>query len=133
MKKTFSKDWGSSTQPRKQRKYRAHAPRHIRKKFMSVHLDKELRKEYKKRSLQVKKGDEVVVMRGAHTKQKGKVLELDLTNLKIYVEGIKTKKITGEEVPLALEPSNLKLVKVVMDDARRSKFIKRKKTAEMEK
>ncbi|MBI4896687.1 MAG: 50S ribosomal protein L24 [Candidatus Aenigmarchaeota archaeon] len=127
MKKNYSPDWKSSTQPRKQRKYRAHAPLHIRRKFVSVHLDKPLRQEYKKRALQVKKGDEVVVMRGKYKKQRGKVLEVQLHDLKIFVEGIKTKKITGEEVQVALEPSNLKIVKIGMDDLKRKKFMKRKK------
>ena len=42
MKKIFSKHWKSSKQPRKQRKYRAKAPLHIKRKLLNVNLSKEL-------------------------------------------------------------------------------------------
>src|SRR3989338_176397 len=46
MKNKFSTKWKESKQPRKQRKYRANAPLHLRKKFVNVNLSKELRKKY---------------------------------------------------------------------------------------
>ena len=45
-----------SKQPRKQRKLIYKAPLHIRHKLMSVKLSEELREQYKRRSLPVKKG-----------------------------------------------------------------------------
>ncbi|HSQ01903.1 MAG TPA: 50S ribosomal protein L24, partial [Methanobacterium sp.] len=53
-----------STQPRKQRKFIYKAPLHIRHKLMSVTLSEELREQYGRRSLPVKTGDTVKVMRG---------------------------------------------------------------------
>ena len=50
MKRKFSKSWKSSKQPRKQRKYSANAPLHLKRKLLSVNLSKELRKKYGKRS-----------------------------------------------------------------------------------
>lgn len=44
-----------SKQPRKQRKERFNAPLHVRQKLMHAMLSPELRKEYKKRSAQVKR------------------------------------------------------------------------------
>ncbi|MBS1194889.1 MAG: ribosomal protein L24p/L26e, archaeal/eukaryotic, partial [Methanomicrobia archaeon] len=46
-----------SIQPRKQRKARYTAPLHIKGKFLSATLSKELREQYKRRSLRVVKGD----------------------------------------------------------------------------
>ena len=43
--------WKSSKQPRKQRKYIANAPLHIKIKLTGVNLAKELRKKYQKRSI----------------------------------------------------------------------------------
>lgn len=126
MKKQFSRKWGKSTQPRKQRKYRYHAPLHIRQKMMSMHLDKSLQKEYKKRSMPARKGDEVKVMRGDFRDKKGVISKIDLNALKVYVENVKIKKVSGQEVEAAFEPSNLKITRLNLDDKKRIKALKRK-------
>jgi large subunit ribosomal protein L24 len=126
MKKEFSTHWLSSKQPRKQRKYRYNAPLHIRQKMLSAHLDKALRKEYKKRSIPVRVGDEVVVMRGQYRKKSGKISAVDLKNLKIFVDSIKRKKVSGEEKQIPIDPSNVRITKLNIDDVRRRKFLKRK-------
>ena len=50
MKNKWYKNWKSSKQPRKQRKYRRNAPLHIRNKMMRAPLSKELRDKYKIRN-----------------------------------------------------------------------------------
>ena len=67
-----------STQPRKQRKFIYKAPLHIRHKLMSVTLSEELREQYGRRSLPVKSGDTVKVMRGDFKDHEGKVEKVDL-------------------------------------------------------
>ena len=79
MKQEFSSSWTGSSQPRKQRKFVYNAPLHTRHKFLSAHLSKELRQKYGKRNLPLRKGDEVLVMRGFFRKKKAKV---SLVNLK---------------------------------------------------
>ena len=59
MRNKFSTAWKASKQPRKQRKYLANAPLHLKKKFVSANLSKELRKKHEKRSLPLRKGDTV--------------------------------------------------------------------------
>ncbi|KHO55528.1 MAG: large subunit ribosomal protein L24 [archaeon GW2011_AR19] len=97
MKQNFSTKWKESKQPRKQRKYRANAPLHIRKKFVNLNLSKDLRKKQKKRSLQAKKGDKVKIMRGKFKGEVGKILEVNLKSSKIIVgkKNNRTKKGTG--------------------------------------
>ncbi|MDP7520749.1 MAG: 50S ribosomal protein L24, partial [Candidatus Pacearchaeota archaeon] len=112
MKKEFSKHWKSSKQPRKQRKYLANAPLHIKKKFISVNLSRELRKKYPKRNIPVKKGDVVKVMRGKFKKKQGKVIEVKLKLSKIIIEGIQVKKQDGSKVNVRLQPSNLQLIEL---------------------
>lgn len=126
MKKSYSPAWVSSKQRRKQRKYRANAPMHKRQDMLRAHLDKALRKDFKVRSLPVRKGDEVSVMRGEFRKKTGAVLRADLKALKVYVDGVKRKKQSGQETNVAIDPSNLKITKLNMDDSRRRKFMKRK-------
>ena len=119
MKTQFSTSWISSTQPRKQRKYRYEAPLHIRHKFLSAHLSKELRAKHKKRSIPLRVGDEVLVMRGAFAKKKGKVAKVYLGRLKVTVEGITRKKIDGSKLNVYLDPSKLQVVSLKTDDKKR--------------
>ena len=70
MKKKFSREWIRSKQPRKQRKYNYNAPLHIKGKFMAAHLSKDLMKKYNRRSIRVRKGDKVILLRGQFKKKK---------------------------------------------------------------
>ncbi len=136
MKKEFSPKWISSKQPRKQRKYRYNAPLHKRRIMVSVHLQKPLRKEYGKRSLPARKGDEVRIMRGKFSGTSGKISRVDLKALKVYVDNAKVKKVSGQEVEVPLDPSNLMITKLEFDDKKRRTFLKRKgkmKPVEVEK
>jgi len=63
----------SSSRP-KARKAHFTAPSHIRRNFMSASLSKELREKHSVKSMPVRKGDEVVVVRGGMKDKAGKVL-----------------------------------------------------------
>ena len=121
MKQKFSTAWKASKQPRKQRKYLAKAPLHIRRKFLSVNLSKELRKKYGKRNIPVRKGDTVKIMRGKYKKKQGKVIEAKTKLGKIYVEGIQIKKMDGSKANVSLRASNLQIVELNTDDKKRFK------------
>jgi len=123
MKKEFSKHWKASKQPRKQRKYLANAPLHIRKKFISVNLSKELRKKYEKRNIPVKKGDVVKIMRGKFKKKQGKVIEVKLKTSKIFIEGIQVKKQDGSKVNVRLQASNLQIIELNLEDRKRGRVL----------
>ncbi len=112
MKNKFSTKWKSSKQPRKQRKFRANAPLHLRKNFVVVNLSKLLREKQGKRNSQVKKGDIVKIMRGTHKKKTGKVLRVNLKDSRIVVEGVQAKKQDGSKVNLKLQPSNLQIIEL---------------------
>jgi len=117
--KLWSKHWKSSKQPRKQRKYVYHAPLHVRHKFLSVHLSKELIQKYSRRSFPIRKGDEVEIMRGGFKKNAGKVSKIDLKKIKVYIDGITRKKVDGSEVQVPIHPSNLKIINLNLDDKKR--------------
>ena len=99
----------NSVQGRKQRKYRYTAPNHRRRKMVFVHIGKELRAKLgtARRSIQPHKGDKVKVLRGDHKGHSGKIFEVDLSTLKIYVEGANSRTAKGVEKLVALDPSNL--------------------------
>jgi large subunit ribosomal protein L24 len=129
MKQGWSGSWVSSRQPRKQRKFRFRAPLHVRHKFLSAHLDKLLRKEVGRRSLPLRKGDEVLVMKGSSRGFRGVIDSIDLKKARIYVDGIKARKVDGSEVLKPLSPSNVLITKLNLDDKWRKKIIERKRAA----
>ncbi|RLJ09647.1 MAG: 50S ribosomal protein L24 [Candidatus Aenigmatarchaeota archaeon] len=125
MRKKWSREWISSVQPRKQRKYRYNAPLHIRHKLVSAHLSKELRERYGKRSLPVRKGDEVKVMKGKFKGVVGTVSRVSLKKLKVYIDEVKVKKSDGTEVMAPIDPSNLMIIKLNLDDKKRLAVLER--------
>ena len=130
MKKKFSTSWKASKQPRKQRKYRANAPIHLRKKFISVNLSKELRKKYGKRNIPVKKGDIIKIMRGKFKKKQGKITKVYLKKTKVEMENIQIKKQDGSKVNVKLRPSNLQIVELNLEDKARKEKLGIKQTKE---
>ncbi len=127
MKQSWSSKWKGSSQARKQRKYRINAPLHIKHKFISATLSDELRKKFSRRSLPLRKGDDVEIMRGSFRGLKGTVERIELKKCKVYVDAAKRKKVSGAEVKVPLDPSNLRILTAKMDDKRRVKVVERKK------
>jgi large subunit ribosomal protein L24 len=125
MKQKFSTSWISSVQVRKQRKYRYNAPLHLRHKFLSANLSKELRKKYNKRNVPLRKDDEVLVMRGKFSKKKGKILLVNLKISKVKIVGLTRKKVDGTDVNVSFDPSNLQIINLNLEDIKRLKDIKR--------
>ncbi|MFH1972882.1 MAG: 50S ribosomal protein L24 [archaeon] len=119
--KEWSKDWISSKNPAKQRKYRYNAPLHIQQRFMNVHLSPELRKKYGKRSITVRTGDKVIILKGQFKKKTGKVSEVKLKRGKVFVEGIEHIKKDGSKALYALNPTNLMITELILDDKMRKK------------
>ncbi len=122
MKKSFSTTWRGSKQPRKQRKYLANAPIHLRKKILSVNLSKELRKKYSIRNIPVRKGDKVKIFVGEHKGKQGKITEVHYKNSRVCVEGIQVKKQDGSKSNIKLQPSNLQIIELNLEDSKRKKM-----------
>ena len=109
----------TSSQPRKQRLARYLAPHHQARKQMASHLSEELLLKYNRRSMTVIAGDEVKVLRGDHKGKSGKIVGIDVSARKVNVEGVTNKKADGTEVALPVDPSNLVIVKLNLEDKRR--------------
>jgi len=108
-----------STQPRKQRKARYQAPLHKRNKFMGAMLSMELREKHGVKTLPVRSGDTVKVLRGDHRGKEGKVAGVNLTKMTITVDGVSVNKSDGTEVPRPVQPSNVMITKLELKDERR--------------
>lgn len=120
MKSIFNKTWKASKQPRKQRKFRYNAPLHIARKFMGAMLDKPLRNKHKIRNIEVRVGDEVLVMRGKFKGKKGKITKV--SRGKIAIENIQASKVDGTKVNVFMNPSNTKII-TLAEDSRRFKRV----------
>jgi large subunit ribosomal protein L24 len=112
----WSKNWKASKQPRKQRKYVYKAPLHVKQKLLGVHLCKELREKYKTRSIEVKKGDKVKILRGNHKGKSGKIAKVRITNQKVYIEGVENIRKDGNKALIAFRPSNLMITELDLND-----------------
>ena len=126
MKAKFVNTWNRSKQPRKQRKYRANAPLHIKRKLLSAHLSKELRKKYNKRSMGLRKGDKVRVLVGDFKGKTGVIESIDLRKEKVLVRGVEVVKKDGTKVMRPINPSNLEIIELNLDDNKRKKILERK-------
>jgi len=126
MKKDWNKTWNSSTQPRKQRKFRHNAPIHIRRKLMSSTLSKELRKKYGRRNFPVRVGDKVKVLRGQFKGKLTEIEKVDVRNYKIYLRDVQLKK-QGGQIPIKypVSPSNVQLITLNLDDKARIKRVEK--------
>ena len=125
MKQKFSKHWVASKQPRKQRKYLANAPLHIRHKLVSAHLIKTLREKYGKRNFPIVKGDSVKIMRGEFKGKTGKIAGVDLKRLRVTIEGIQRTKKDGTKVNVYFNTSNLQIKELHLEDMKRIQALER--------
>lgn len=124
MKKEFSTHWKSSKQRRKQRKYRYNAPLHIKGRFLHVHLSKELRKEYGKRSIGIRKGDKVTILRGQFKKKNGTVERVIKKKGTVYITKIEVVKKEGTKTLFPIKTSNIMITELQTEDKRRIKRLK---------
>ena len=122
----------SSIQPRKQRLARYTAPYHRRHREMSAPVDKGLREKQLARgfmyprSMPVRKGDRVLVVRGeGKSKSATKVAKVDRKARKVYVEGFTYFKSDGTELQRPIDPSNLVIINPDWSDIYRRKLLTR--------
>ncbi|MBI3334631.1 50S ribosomal protein L24 [Candidatus Pacearchaeota archaeon] len=125
MKSQFSPSWISSIQKRKQRKFRYAAPLHVKHKFLSAHLPKDLRAKYGKRSLPLRVGDEVLVMRGSFKKKRAKITSVNLKKGTVFLEGIQRSKRDGSKVSIPFNPRALLIQSLHQDDKERLAALQR--------
>ena len=110
-----------SKQPRKQRKALYNAPAHARGKHLSASLSKYLRAKVGKRSLPIRTGDKVSVVRGDFKGHEGEVLSVDYTSYKVTIEDVTLSKPDGTATFLPVDPSNLVIIDADLKDDRRIK------------
>ena len=113
--------------PRKQRKRLYQAPAHLRHKLMAASLSPELAASKGIKTLPVKKGDTVRVVRGDHMGFEGKVNRVDLKRYRIFLEGLTREKVDGTNIFVSVHPSKVMIKNLKLDDKWRKAIVDRKK------
>jgi large subunit ribosomal protein L24 len=116
--------------PSKQRKMHFNAPAHIRHKFMSAPLSKELAASKGTKTLPVRKGDTVRIQRGDNKGFEGKISRVDTKAYRIYIEGLTREKVDGTNIFLSTHPSKVQIRNLNLDDTWRKDILTRKKGVE---
>ena len=116
--------------PKKQRKRLFNAPAHLRHKLMAAHLSSELAASRGIKTLPVRKGDTVRIERGDNKGFEGKVSRVDLSEYRIYLEGLTREKTDGTNIFISVHPSKVQIRNLNLDDKRRKDILGRKKEIE---
>jgi large subunit ribosomal protein L24 len=113
---------------RKQRKALYNLPWHQRRKKMGTHLDGKLIEKYHTRSIAVRKGDTVRVLRGDAdiVGLEAKVVVIDIKGMKIVVEGVTLPKADGKQKQRWIDPSNVIITKLDLSDPLRRRRIEKR-------
>ena len=113
-----------SSQRRKSRKAHFTAPSSVKRKIMSCKLSKDLRTKYNCRTIPVRKGDTVKILRGSSQYggkgTDGKVICVYRKRWSIHVEKIVRDKRSGNTVQVPIHPSNCEVTQLKADKSRKT-------------
>lgn len=115
-----------SIKPGKQRLSVREAPPHIRHKFVTAPLSRELREKLGIKRIYVRAGDTVKILRGDWKGHEGKVVKVDYEEIALHVEGVTIKKADGTPVYYPIHPSKVMIIKLDLSDKRRMKIVERR-------
>jgi large subunit ribosomal protein L24 len=121
MKQEWSRNWNSSRQPRKQRKYQYNAPAHVKQRKMRAPLSKELKTKHKRKQLGVRVGDEVTIMKGDFKGKTGKVEKIMKKNEAVVVSNVSRQKADGTKSDVPIKACNVVITKLNLEDSKRFK------------
>ena len=107
-------------------------PLRIRRKQTSAPLSPELVEKYKTRSIQVRKGDTVTIMRGNFAGIEGKVTMVDYKKIILHIDGVTREKIDGTPVAVPIHPSKVAIKNLILDDKRRKEILARRNPIDTE-
>ena len=115
-----------SSKPSKVRKRQLQCPKHLRAQGLHAHLTGQLVTKYGTRSMAVRKGDKVLLMRGDFAGHEDEVTEVDLDRGFVYVRDVTKEKADGTKSFLPVRASNIEITNLNLDDERRQKILQRR-------
>ena len=94
---------------------------------MSSHLCKDLKAKYNVRSIPVRKGDTVKIMRGTYKGRAGKVQAVYRRRWCIYIEKLVKEKVNGQQAQLPIDPSNVEITTLRLDADRKAMLARKQR------
>ncbi|KAL3895017.1 MAG: hypothetical protein SGCHY_004941 [Lobulomycetales sp.] len=94
---------------------------------MSSALAKDLREKYKCRSLPIRRDDEVRITRGRYKGREGRVTACYRRRWAIHIDKIVCDKANAQSVPIPIDPSNVVITKLKLDDDRKKLMARKEK------
>lgn len=112
-----------SSNPRKQRKHLYQGSKSHARRGLSSCLSPELREKYGTRSISIRVGDTVRVLRGDYAGAEGKVTSVNRKDGRILIEGITREKVDGTTIPFPVHTSKVQVTRIDLDDKLRSESL----------
>jgi large subunit ribosomal protein L24 len=100
---------------------------------MAAPLSPELISSKGAKTLPIRKGDTVRVLRGDHKGFEGKVSRVDLKRYRIFIEGLTREKVDGTNIFVSVHPSKVMIKNLKLDDKWRKAIVEGKKELELPK
>jgi large subunit ribosomal protein L26e len=116
-----------SSSRRKQRLRHFSAPSSLRRKIMSCRLSKELKEKYNVRSVPIRKGDEIKILKGKGKNKTGKVVQVYRKKWCIHVDKVNREKQNGQSVFLPIKPTYCVIEKLHLNKDRKELLDRRGK------
>jgi large subunit ribosomal protein L24 len=113
-----------SAKPTKQRRELYRAPSHLQHKLLGVNLSPELRSRYGRRTVPIRSGDTVKIVRGDFEGIEGKVSEVDKKRQRIFIEGVTREKVSGTPTKVSVHASKVQIIDLKLDDKWRADRLK---------
>jgi large subunit ribosomal protein L24 len=102
------------------------AANHIKRKFVSAPLSPSLRAEHGTRSMPVVVDDTVSITKGDRKLSEGKVLKVNISDKKIYIEGVTRTRQDGSTVQIPVRAENVIITRLNLNDPKRREILERK-------
>lgn len=99
----------------------------MKHKFLAAPLSTELRTTYGRRSIPVRTGDSVRIVRGDFSGVEGKVSDVDTARQRLFVEGVTREKVAGTSEKVSVHCTKVMITKLNLDDKWRAESLKEKK------
>jgi large subunit ribosomal protein L24 len=121
-----------TTKPGKQRKKLHQASLSERYRRFSAPLSPKLKESHNTRSIPLRSGDTVKIMRGTIDVKgsEGKVQRIDRKKYRILIEGVDREKVDGTKILIPIHPSKVMITRLNLDDKWRKKIMERKGVTE---
>ena len=95
------------------------SPQHVVSKRVSAPLSKNLKEQYKTKSVRLRLNDVVKILRGEYKGVEGKVTHIYPHDGMISIEGVNREKLAGGNTPIKIDASNVVVNSLELKDNKR--------------